>query len=289
MRSMAGQEAHEHHFVPEFLLRPWCVEGLLQGYWWDDRRGELACKRKGTRGFCWQLDLLTLGSHSLGRDALEKVFLGDIDTKGAKARDRLLAGGPRNLNADQRCDFARLLLSLDVRRPAIVSKLRVMGPRHIAKSLDDDPEILAAMESEGLVGTPSTYIEQLGTCLEDRALVTIQRLVDNPKIGGRLINAHWHVVRIGPFDGSLVLSDRPLIRFRGYDHPGAAWVLPLTPKTAFVALNHPSNLERIKRVTPQRFAKEVNASSVNQAERFVFCADTSHEPWLAKRLGEPAK
>ena len=152
---MAGQEAHEHHFVPAFLLRPWCVEGLLQGYWWDDRRGELARKRKGTRGFCWQLDLLTLRAHSLGRDAIEKVFFGDIDTKGAEARDLLLAGGPRNLNADQRCDFARLLLSLDARRPATVSKLRVMGPRYIAESLDDDPEILAAMKDEGVAGVVS--------------------------------------------------------------------------------------------------------------------------------------
>jgi hypothetical protein len=225
----------------------------------------------------------------LGKDALEKVFFGHIDTKGANARDRLLVGGSGSLNGEQRCDFARLLLSLDIRRPAIVSTLRVMGRQRIAESLDGDPEILAAMEGEGLAGAPSSYIEQLGICLEDSALGTIQRLVDNPKIGGRLINAHWHVVRIGPFDGSLVLSDRPLIRLRGYDHPGAAWVLPLTPNAAFVALNHPSNLERIKRVAPQRFAKEVNASSVNQAERFVFCADTSHEPWLAKRLGEPAK
>ena len=230
MRSMAGQEAHEHHFVPEFLLRPWCVEGLLLGYWWDDRRGELACKRKGTRGFCWQLDLLTLRSHSLGRDALEKVFFGDIDTKGAKARDRLLAGGPRNLNADQRCDFARLLLSLDARRRATVSDLRATGPRQIAESLDDDPEILAAMEDEGLAGAPSSYIEQLGMHLEDRALGTIQGLVDNPTIGGRLINALWHLVRLGAFDGSLVLSDRPLIRLGSYEDPGAAWLLPLTPQ-----------------------------------------------------------
>jgi hypothetical protein len=144
--------------------------GTATGLLWDDRRSELARKRKGTRGFCWQLDLLTLRAHSLGRDALEKVFFGDIDTKGAEARDRLLAGGPWNLNADQRCDFARLLLSLDARRLATVSKLRAMGPRHIAEFLDNDPEIIAAMKDKGVAGAPSSYIEQLGIHLEDRAL-----------------------------------------------------------------------------------------------------------------------
>ena len=235
---MANEEARKHHFVPEFLLRPWSLGGVLRGYWWDARRDELACIRKGAKGFCRQLELLTLRSHSLGRDALEKVFFGHIDAKGAAVRDRLVAAGPRSLNDDQRCDFARLLLSLDVRRPAIVATLRHAGPRHIAASLDGDPEIIAAMVREGLAGPPSTYIEQLGMCLEDRALATIQQLVDNPEVGGRLINAHWHMVRLGLIDGTLVLSDRPLIRIRGYEHPGAAWVLPLTPKAAFVAVNH---------------------------------------------------
>ena len=137
-----------------------------------------------------------------------------------------------------------------------------------------------------VAGAPSSYIEQLGTHLEDRALATIQGLVDNPTIGGRLINALWHLVRLGAFDGTLVLSDRPLVRLGSYEHPGAAWLLPLTPQVAFVAVNHPINLERIKRVSPQRFAKQVNAYSANQAERFVFCADASHEPWLAKRLSK---
>jgi hypothetical protein len=177
---------------------------------------------------------------------------------------------------------------MDMRRPVTVSTLRGAGARHIAESLDGDPEILAAMAEEGLDQVPSSFVEQLGVSLEDRALGSIQGLVDNPKVGHKL-NARWHVVRLGPFDGSFVLSDRPLIRIRGYDHPGAAWVLPLTPKAAFVAVNHPANLDRIKRATPQRFAKCTNVPSAAQAERFVFSVDTSHERWLAKHLRDPSK
>ena len=58
------------------------------------------------------------------------------------------------------------------------------------------------------------------------------------------------------------------------------------PKTAFVAANRRENLERIKRVTPQRFGKLTNSSSAGQAERFVFCHDTSHEHWLSGRLSD---
>ncbi len=40
----------------------------------------------------------------------------------------------------------------------------------------------------------------------------VEKLVDNAEVGRRLINAHWHVVRFTNADGTLVLSDRPLMR-----------------------------------------------------------------------------
>jgi Protein of unknown function (DUF4238) len=153
-RAIARQEAHRHHFVPQFLLRPWCINGVLQGYCWDSRNGKLACKCKGPKGFCYRLDLLALRARNLGRDALEKIQFGQIDTKGAAACDQLLTDDPKTLSADQRCDFARLLFSLEARRPANVNMLRVAGPKYLAECLDSDPEILAAMDSEGLANRP---------------------------------------------------------------------------------------------------------------------------------------
>jgi hypothetical protein len=282
---MIPPPAREHHYVPQFLLRPWAVEGTMSGYWWDSRRGALACARKGPRAFCKELDLLTLHAHPLGRDAIEAKFFGEIDTKGAISRDLLIEHGPDKLTRDQRCDFARLLLSLEARRPANVAKLRGEVATGLSGGLDDDPDILAALAAEGVTEPPSAFYERAGgVAIGDEALTIIQGLVDNATVGGKLINCHWHAVRLGEFDGSLVLADRPLIRLRGYDHPGATWVLPLTPKAAFVAVNHGANLERVKRASPARFAKLTNISSANQVERYVFCVDTSHERWLGKYL-----
>lgn len=287
---MAFQESRNHHFVPKLLLRPWLIEGstsqsVLCGYWWDRRRKQMRCKRRGLNSFCFQLDLLSLSAHRQGRDAIEKVFFGEIDTKGVIARDILLTHGPAKLTEDQRCDFARLLLSLEARRPVTVERLRADGPAHFARELDADPEIRAAMAEHGFDVTPSSYVEdQLDWCFEDRSLAVIQELTDNPKVGQRLINAHWAVKDLGAHDGSLVLSDRPLIRIHGYDRPGATWVLPLTPKAAFIAANDRSNLSRLLRLTAQRFAKRTNVSSASQAERFVFAVETWHERWLPKYL-----
>ena len=132
---------------------------------------------------------------------------------------------------------------------------------------------------------PSSYVErELGRSLEDEALTVIQGLVDNPQVGKRLINAHWGVKWLGSFDGSFVLSDRPLIRIHGYDNPGAIWALPLTPKAAFIGANHHDNYKRLMCTSAPRFAKSMNRSSTAQSERFVFSTEMDHEKWLSKRL-----
>lgn len=193
--------------------------------------------------------------------------------------------GPARLTEVQRCDFARLLLSLDARRPVNVEKLRKEVTRYLANELDADSEIRAAMDEHGIKDSSSDYVDrQMGWFLEDRALSMIQMLVDNPKVGKRLINAEWGLKRLGPHDGSFVLSDRPLIRIHAYESPGATWVLPLTPTVAFVAANHKANLDRLLRCTGQRFAKLTNVSSAKQAERFVFSTEQNDERWLGKYL-----
>ena len=284
------QEARNHHFVPKLLLRSWVHRNIkdqkvLCGHYWNSWRGQMDRKYKGLDGFCFQLDLLTLKSHNLGRDAIERIFFGEVDTRGAIVRDILMESGPQTLTGEQRCDFARLLLSLEVRRPVIVEKLRNAGTETYRAGLDNDPDILSAMTEAGIKETPSSYYEQhTGSSFEDIGVATIQRLVDNPRIGGQIVNAHWYVKHLGEHDGSLVLADRPLIRIRGYDHPGAAWVLPLTPKAAFIAVNHSANLKNFQRATPQRFAKLTNVSSAHQAEKYVFSIDEAHERWLGKYL-----
>lgn len=282
--------ARKHHFVPKFLLRPWLVcakhkQQNLHGYWWDHTKGKLRCKSKGLNAFCFQVDLLSLKAHSLGRDALERLFFGEVDAKGASVRDILVDCGPEGLTEDQRCDFARLLLSLDARRPCNVNKMRTDVADCIARGIDADPDIHSVVAKLGIDDIPSNFAQnRLGLSFEDCALTSIQKIVDNPKVGGRLINANWAVKRLAPRDGSLVLSDRPLIRICGYDSPGATWVLPLNPNAAFFAANHEANLRSLLRLTGQRFVKAINVYSARQAEKFVFSTEERHGCWISKYL-----
>ena len=275
---MAEQESRRHHFVPEFLMTPWAVDGALSGYWWDERRGGLACKRLGPGAFCNQLDLLLLERHPQGRDILETRFFGEVDGQGSRSRDRLLSAGPGALSEDERCDLARLMLSLEVRAPQTVESIRAEATE-LVDSIDGDTNILDAMEQEGVSGPPSVwYAEQLGHTPGDRLFVNvIQGLVDNPRIGGKLVNARWQLVRLGERDGTFVLSDRPVVRLP----ERRVWLLPLEPRTALAVLPPPNTIDR---APSHRIAKRLNVISAQQAQRFVFSVEKQHELWLKRHL-----
>lgn len=58
-------EPRRHHYVPEFLLRPWArnwTNGQLQlrGHYWDTHRKTLRYRQNGVGAFCHSIDLLTL-------------------------------------------------------------------------------------------------------------------------------------------------------------------------------------------------------------------------------------
>lgn len=245
-------------------------------------------KSKGLDGFCWQLDLLSLRAHALRRDVLERDFFGAIDNQGAMARDCMLERGFSALSRDQRVEFARLLLSLETRRPQTAQTIRGQV-EPIRDGLDSDPEILEAAAEAGLVEKPSEYFESwTGVTIHDRLFAgLVQKLTDNREVGGRLVAAHWTLKRLNDRDGSFVLGDRPLVRIFPYNRPGATWILPLTPKTAFVALNNRGNLDRIEKASPGRFLRWINRLSAKQAEKFVFSVDESDATWLPKYLRQP--
>ena len=91
----------------------------------------------GAGGIGNQLGLLLLERHPQSRDILETRFFGDVDGQGSRSRDRLLTEGPGALSEDERCDFARLMLSLEVRAPQTVKSIRAVATE-LVDPIDSD-------------------------------------------------------------------------------------------------------------------------------------------------------
>ena len=272
------QESHRHHYVPEFLLKAWATEGVLNGYWFDTKKGELACKKLGPKAFCYKIDLLLLEQHPERRDILESKFFSGMDTRGADALEQLRARGPKSLNEDERCDIVRVLLSLMWRTPEVVEQIRA-GVGDLVQSINDDPELREAGKHENWSDPISErYAQEQGHTLRDRSFISIvQSLVDDPRKGTELINGNWQLVRLGAREGTFILADRPCVRV----DQSRNWYLPIDPWTALAIVPRGSNPGWSSN---RRFAKTLNVASAKQAQRFVFSVEEIHAEWLQKHL-----
>jgi hypothetical protein len=287
LKVVSMQISREHHFVPRFLLRRWAAGDVLTGLYWATD-GKIRQRRLGVGAFCKELDLLTINAQGLPPDALEKEFFGPVDAGGAAVTERLLKDGPDALTADERSDFARFLLSLEARYPEHVAKLKTEGAYALRNQLDYDPEVLQALAEPGEVRKPSAILEEdMRLDFASRALLVVQMWVENPKVGGRLVNAAWRVYHLRDSDGTLILGDRPLFRWRGFDHPDCFWLLPLTPTAVFVAANHAKTIHALNRATGLRLRKAANQNTIPQAARYVFVVDDSHNVFIEKNLPKP--
>lgn len=279
-----SRAARDHHYVPRFLLRAWALGEVVHGWWWNPWKDQLVVKSRGVASFCNQIDLLTIGRHQLGQDVIERIFFGHVDTRGASVYQKIISSGVQSLTGEERSDFARLLLSLEFRKPEMVRLLRDQS-KAWTQTLNNDPELLALMAEHGISKTPIEYwLEKGGGNLEDRAVMLIQGLVDNQKLGPILINSHWRTVTLKPGEESFVLADRPLMRFRGLGDPDCLWVLPLTPLMAFVAAPQAATIQAVLKPSARRFAISSNGDSARHAERFVFSVEERHARWLGRYL-----
>ena len=259
----------------------------LRGLWWDQQKRLLRCKAKGVGAFCFQLDLLTTKTRRGMSDQLERDFE-QIDTPGIVARDRISNGGPHSLSLEGRCHFARLLMSLECRRPSNVAKIRTAALT-AGKLLDSDPEVLQAFQQEGIEIRPSTWYAQeaLDGPLSESSFVELMRaVVDHAPTGKKLINGRWARIDFDSRHGTLVLSDRPLLAVGSIvsNEEKWIWATPLSPTSLFVAASDPKTMSSLAQHSRRQLLKMVNRTSVWNAERFVFVADGSHNHWVAKYL-----
>lgn len=265
-------------------MKPWQIDGELHGYAWNHDGSDLRCVKRGAKGFGYEMDLLTLKSSNLPVDTLEVRDFKQIDDRGAKIRDKLLVEGVKSLTVSDSMSFARLLMSLEARRPSVVSELRANGDS-LRNELDADDELIEKLGLKTEDGSPSEFYErETGEFLEDRALQVCTSLSNEPHIGESLINGCWGVVHVDTSAGNFVLSDRPLIRYGSTDTDAFTWVLPLTPYAVFVA----TAKEWQSRVTDQRLVKMINKDSASRADKYVFSTLASDQKWIKKYLRKNA-
>jgi hypothetical protein len=231
---------HRHHYVPQFLLRQWSIDGRFVAYYWDNASKKVIENDKAMVPSACQIpDLNTFFDVPKSqRDFPEtRFFTPHVDTPAATAMSVMLRHGVRALTQEQRVDWARLLVSFGVRMP---ETLRDMGPIETKKAFD-----LVAATSKG----PPEH-ERKVTALIQQNMRVFQRnfplraaieISSDPTKLATVNGMQWWIRRWDR--GAILIGDRPLLTSPRMqypcgiplDHPSCLILLPVAPAAVFFA------------------------------------------------------
>jgi hypothetical protein len=277
-----------NHFVPQFLQRPWTnsADGELQVF--RVVSGRFSTYRQVPKGNGYVEDMLSLTKDTVAgmdKHAVEKVVLQSVDNEASKVRDKLEAGGLKNLTLEERSAWVRFIMSLRLRQPDTVLYLRNESEAHIRKSLAEAPEEYEAVADEGAPPTLEEWTERaFPGAIENFGMSFFHDLLNDPGIGNKLLHLRWWVYDFDRCENHLLLADHPVVFAGGIDDPNLVVMLPISPRKAFLATRGPLTAQALREADAKGLLSRLNDASVGQANERVFARDTSPRRFIENRL-----
>jgi hypothetical protein len=278
-----------HHYVPQFLLRAWAEsmpDKKVEIFRLD--RPQVPSSRRSPKHTAYEEDLYALTLPvvaGMERQAVENHVLRHIDTLAAAVLRRLTITGFTGLTLINRCDWARFLMSLRLRQPSIIQQLRTEVAEHLEASLADQPDEYDAIAE---VGDPPTLVEwtreNYPGLIENFGLSFFNRLVDNTKVGGKILRMKWWLWSFPQERHELLLADHPCIFTANINDPDLVIALPIGPRKAFMASGSERVANILRRQRPKHLLMRLNESSVAQARARIYARDGSAHRFIMNRL-----
>lgn len=264
-----------HHYVPQFLLDPWAENNQdrkLEVFRLDLPNIPSSRYTPKYTGFDDNLYALTKEIVAgMEKQAIEKIFLMNVDNRGAIARSKLESEGLNSLSNEERVDWARFLMSLRIRQPEVVHNLQQEAEENLRRNLNENPEEYEQLATDGEPATLEEWTEsQYPGLIENIGLSFFHDLIDNPYYGNKILQMKWWVwdFKATPYD--LLLSDHPCIFTSAIDDPKCVIALPISPKKVFMATQDDSVENSLRQSQPRELVVRLNEYSVIQARVRIY-------------------
>jgi hypothetical protein len=282
-------EPIDHHYLPIFYLTQWCNErGKVVRYHRPKR--EVVASPITPRNTGYEPMLYTLdGFAPEHRQAVEKNFMAPVvDGPAADALKILLARNTPNLSEKTRTDWTRFLMSLCLRDPATLSKIKEDARKGLEAKLLSDPEEYLAARGNSEHPTLLAWVEaHAPAILPNIGTLWLPNMIDNEQIGTIIMRMRWAIFDLSSSGFTLLTSDRPYIRIHGLKDPQCVIALPISPRFAFVATHDLDTQKKLLRSGTTALAKSINAHVVAQAVKHVYGSTDAHLRFIKNRLCPP--
>lgn len=273
-----------HHFVPRFYLEHWVgTDGKLACYRW--MRGRVVVSRLGPRSVAYREELYTLPTapeHQ--RQSIEREFFAPVDERAARVHRELVSVGTSALSRQDRTDWAVFLLSLRVRTPQSVERIRTDATAEFLQMLDRDPEQWDELRQAADPSTLREWVqENMPAMIENYGPSMLPQLITDSRPLRHIVGMHWWTTRLAGASEFLT-SDHPCVYTHGYGHRDCVIALPLTPTVVFYAANREELRADLNTRTSQAIAIRTNQSVVSQASEYAFAVGDNKKLFVSKHL-----
>lgn len=284
----------KHHYVPQFLLRAWAkgsLDGKVEDFRLDLERVRSSRRAPKSTGYIDDLYALSMPAVAgMEKQAVEKIFLQQVDNSAAITHRKLVEHGLRSLTIADRFNWVQFIMSLRTRQPDVVQKLKTESADHLTKTLGLQPEEYEELAKNGDAPTLVEWAEQrFPGVIENFGLSFFHDIVSNPEVGDKISKMKWWIWEFEnvPFD--LLLADHACIFTKGIDDPNLIIALPISPKKAFMATNSETSSSILRQQVPKQLAMHLNEASLNQARTRIYARNASPMRFIQNRLHSCSK
>lgn len=237
-RTLAVREtARRHHYVPEFYLRRWCVDGKLKPFDIDTRT---ALHPRPPRSVAFERDLYTIPTDPSANTPMIwlETHLSRIETQCSKHIATLVSESVGIVDDHKVTRDLSVFLGLQVSR--------TVAARHRTMAIVSAPDSAKRKLLQQLMpsATPAEIDQSMEDQLPDRTHEAIRLLVEDVRntLASGMFNRRWAVYESA---SPAVTSDEPVVMIAGPPHQrsssvgaglSAALLYPLSPDRVLVML-----------------------------------------------------
>ena len=280
-----------HHYVPEFLLKAWgstSNDEKIEAFRIDIL--DAPSKRWAPKATGYEDDLYALSQPAvagINKQEIETGTLQLLDSKAAQILKKLHSTGLSNLAHDDLRFWTYFVMSLKVRTPDAVDLINTEGPAHLVASLNDKPEEYEAIADASDPFTLRGWTEKhLPGLTENFGLLSIDKLIFNPKIAVELLRMTWWIWDFEGQKNHLLLSDRPCIFTTKWDGPDLVVALPIGPWKAFMMTKGERVADIMRSQRQRNLLMRINESSLSQAKSRIYARDRSPHRFICNRIAK---
>lgn len=286
---MTVQEPISHHFTPVFYLKAWArSDGRVIRYYRPNDAvvaSPISPKNTGYEEHLYSFE--GLPPEVDPGEVLERDFFSPVDSRAAVAHQTLLGGGLNRLTNEQRADWARFMMSTQLRSPFALGELKRLADQNLRANLGSDIEYHAIKKPDDPETIYEWTLKHQPHVIENAHKQFLPKLIDHENLGEYLINMFWATIDVSAASHSLLTADRPFVYTQGWKDPRTVLLFPLSTGILFAATNGSERMAEITRNKPTVLVKDVNHMVASCAVDFVVGADNSHLTFVERRLRRP--